>query len=280
MPTIDAIISDMDDTLLNTQHQLTDRTNQTLQRLLRQNVKVILASGRSAASMRPTVERIGTPYPYIAYNGAQIVDSQTHEVLVANEIPQALAREVLVWFEARGVHMQYYRGDDWYFVEANELSDEYGHSTGVPGTEAGMALSAHLAGDTPKLLGIYHAEQVPALIEEARQAFGDQLIITTSKPYFIEITSPKATKGNAVQTLAGMIGLTPETTACAGDSLNDLSMLTWSKLPLTVANGRDEVKRVAWQVGTQDNDHDGLALLLDELIPIDNAKPEVKDDAH
>ena len=280
MPTIDAIISDLDDTLLNAWHQLTERTERTLKRLLDQNVKVILASGRSAASIRPIVERIGTPCPYIAYNGAQIVDSQTHEVLAASELPLALARDVLRWFEARGVHMQYYQGDDWYVAATSELSEAYGRSSGIPGIAAGMPLSEHIAGDTPKLLGIHDAEGMPALIEASRQVFGDRLMITTSKPYFIEITSPQATKGNAVQRLAGMIGLSPETTICAGDSLNDVSMLEWSKLPVTVANGRDEVKRIAWQIGTEDNDHDGLALLLDELIPPKNATPEVVDDAH
>ncbi|MDR2888298.1 MAG: HAD family hydrolase, partial [Lachnospiraceae bacterium] len=53
------------------------------------------------------------------------------------------------------------------------------------------------------------------------------------------IFSPTATKGNAVRTLAAMLGLTPETTLCAGDSLNDLTMLSWSARPVAVANARE-----------------------------------------
>lgn len=265
MPTIHAVISDLDDTLLNADHQLTCRTAQTMQRLLRQGIKVILASGRSAASMRPTVRTIGTPYPYIAYNGAQIVDSGTGEVLAANEIPLELAREVLQWLEARQVYAQFYGGDDWYFAKRSDLSDSYAVSTGVKGTEVGT-LSEYITASTPKVLGMDTPERVQALIAESREAFGNRLSITTSKPYFIEITSPKATKGNAVQTLAGMIGLSPETTICAGDSLNDLSMLEWSKLPVTVSNAREEIKAMAWRVAG-DGHADGLAILLDEMIP-------------
>lgn len=263
---IKAFISDLDDTLLTEKHVLTDRTAATLQRLLRQNVKVVLASGRSAASMRATVRKVGTPWPYIAYNGAQIVDSKTDEVLHANEVPLALAKDIMRWFEARGIYVQYYAGDDWFYAHPNQIAEDYGYSSGVTGTEAGMALSDHIRADTPKVLAVEDPARVPILIEEARKAFGDKLSITTSKPYFIEVTSPLATKGNAVRTLAGMIGLAPETTLCAGDSLNDVSMLEWCTRPLTVANARPEIQAMAWRVAG-DGHKDGIAILLDELIP-------------
>lgn len=264
MPTIHAFVSDMDDTLLNKQHQMTQRTEQTLRRLLARGIKVSLASGRSAASMWPTVQQIETPFPYIAYNGAQIVDPKTRRVLYANEIPLALARQTLQWLEEAGVHAQYYHGDDWFFTRRNELTDEYGRSSGVEGTEAGQ-LSRHIQADAPKILAILEPEKVPGMIEAGKAIFGDQLIMTCSKPYFIEITSPLATKGNAIRKLAEMIDLRPETTICAGDSLNDLTMLSWSKLPVAVANARDEVKALAWKIaGT--SDEDGIAILLDELF--------------
>lgn len=82
----------------------------------------------------------------------------------------------------------------------------------------------------------------------------------------MEVTSLEATKGNAVKKLAAMLGLTPETTICAGDSLNDLSMLSWSQLPVSVSNARDAVKAVAWRVAGN-GQQDGIAELLDELIP-------------
>lgn len=266
MPVIHAIVSDLDDTLLTEDHRLTPRTERTLRRLIDRGVKVILASGRSAASVRQVVRQIGTPDPYIGYNGAQILDSQTHEVLHAEEIPLALAREVLKWFEARSVYMQYYQGDDWYCAHHNDISRSYGEGTGIEGTEAGGPLSAHIQADTPKLLGVDRPERAKALIQEAQAHFGKALSITTSKPHFVEITSPRATKGNAVAVLAQRIGLSPETTICAGDSLNDVSMLAWSRLPVSVENAREEVKAMAWRIAGN-GQQDGLAILLDELIP-------------
>lgn len=265
MPTIHALISDLDDTLLDTEHQLSERTRHTLQRLLRQGVKVILASGRSASAMRPTVAQVGTPFPFIAFNGAQIIDPATGEVLVGNEIPAGQARDVLRWFEARDVYVQAYVGDLFVYAQEGPLADEYGRATGTPGMCVGT-VSQYLCAPTPKLLGIDTPERIAALLDESRAHFGDALSITTSKPYFIEITSPSAIKGQAVRALAEKIGLSPETTLVAGDSLNDLSMLQWSRMPIAVSNARPEVQAVAWRVAG-DGHADGLAALLDELIP-------------
>lgn len=265
MPTIRAIVSDLDDTLLNEHHQMTARTEQTLRRLLSQGIKVILASGRSAASMRPIVRQIDTPYPYIAYNGAQIVNPATGGVLFADEIALELAREVLAWFEGKGIYVQYYAGDDWYCQTRCDISDEYGRSSGVTGIEAGMRLSEHIRRDVPKVLAVCEPDVARALIAQGNEAFAGRLNFTTSKPYFIEVTSPTANKGNAVRRLAEHLGLTPDDTICAGDSLNDLSMLEWTKLPVTVANGRDPIKAMAWKIAG-DGHRDGLAILLDELI--------------
>ena len=266
MPIIHAIISDLDDTLLTEDHRMTERTVQALQRVMRQGVKVVLASGRSAASIRPFVRKVQTPSPYIAYNGAQILDAATDQILTGNEISVEMARQVLRWFEAQDVYVQYYEGDDWFYETPCAFSEDYGKATGIVGKQAAGTLSQCVERPTAKLLAVATPEHVQALIPAARTEFGNALSITTSKPYFIEVTSPEATKGNAVKKLAAMLGLSPETTICAGDSLNDMSMLEWSCLPVSVKNAREEVQRIAWRVAG-DGHRDGIAALLDELIP-------------
>jgi Cof subfamily protein (haloacid dehalogenase superfamily) len=262
MPTMAAFVSDLDDTLLNAEHQMTERTVQALKGLLAKGIKVVLASGRSAASVRPLVKRVGTPHPYIAFNGAQIVDAVTDQVLHAAEIPEALAREVLSFFEARGVYAQFYQGDDWYWSQDAEKAAAYAHSTGVIGTRAPAPLSAFLSGDTPKVLAVSDPARVQALIAEGQQVFGDQLCFTGSKPIYVEVTLPTANKGAALQRLAGMIGLDPETTFCAGDALNDMTMLAWSQYPVAVENAREAVKAMAWRV-VGDGRREGIAAWLE-----------------
>ncbi|MCL1795446.1 MAG: HAD family hydrolase [Clostridia bacterium] len=272
MREFDTFISDLDDTLLNEEHRLSDWTIKTLRRIQRQGVRVILASGRMAASMRPIVQQAGTSCPYIACNGAEIVDGMTHRVLYAESIPLTLAKDTLNWLEAEAVYAQIYYGDDWYYDKPGELAESYSRSSGVRGTRV-PRLTGFAHGPTPKILGIAEPDRIQQLVKAGQERFGSSLSLTTSKPFFLEITSPLATKGNAVRYLAELIGLTPERTLVAGDSLNDLSMLEWTKYPITVENAREEARRIAWRIGIHAH-LDGIAKLLDDLIPVTGVSTE------
>lgn len=265
LPPFNAFVSDLDDTLLMENGQMSDVTEKTLRRLMQQDVRVILASGRMAASIRILMEKVGSTSPYIAYNGAQVVDGKTHEVLHAEEIDAALSRQVLEFLAENNVYAQTYYGDHWYYDQQIDFPAKYEQSTGIAGTYT-KSLIDLATKPTPKVLGVAEPERVPGLIEAGRARFGDVLSITTSKPYFLEITSPRATKGNALEALSRILGLTRENTLVAGDSLNDISMLEWAKHAITVENARDSVKALAFRVGDRASNH-GIAKLLDELIP-------------
>ena len=66
---IKAIISDMDDTLLNDEGKLSDYTVATLRECIRRGIHVIPASGRTQTSVAPYAAQIGVDCPYIACNG-------------------------------------------------------------------------------------------------------------------------------------------------------------------------------------------------------------------
>ena len=50
-----------------------------------------------------------------------------------------------------------------------------------------------------------------------------------------------------------------------GDGMNDLEMLAWAGVGVAMANASDEAKAAADRV-TADNDHDGVALVVEELL--------------
>lgn len=87
---IRAIISDMDDTLLNDEGKLSDYTVATLRECIRRGIHVIPASGRTQTSIAPYAAQIGVDCPYIACNGAQLI-SPDHQVLEEETIPPETA---------------------------------------------------------------------------------------------------------------------------------------------------------------------------------------------
>ena len=123
----------------------------------------------------------------------------------------------------------------------------------------------------PKLLGIGDPETIARLREEGQKAFAGRLNVMTSSPNFLEITAPEANKGCAIEKLCAVRGWSKETVLCAGDGLNDLSMMEWAKYAITVENAKPEVKAVSWRIGKA-CEQDGIAELLDEIIPAEAAE--------
>lgn len=272
MPRFQAFITDMDGTILPAGKPLSERTKATLRRVSRQGVSVVLCSGRSALSLSRYAREIGmTQGEMICFNGARAVELGTGKVLARNEIDPALGREMLAWLAARDCYAHYFVGDQWFCREECEISREYARLTGIEPRYTHRPLEACMTEPAPKLLGIGEPGEIARLREEAEKAFAGRLNVMTSSPHLLEITSVEASKGAAVDQLCRARGWTKEDVICAGDGLNDLSMMQWAKYGVTVANANPAIKALAWREGSA-CDEDGIAALLDELIPPEENK--------
>lgn len=74
---IRCIAIDLDDTLLQDDLSIS-ATNQTaIQQALDRGIKIVLASGRMAASMLPYARQLRLNLPLIAYNGAMVQEARS-----------------------------------------------------------------------------------------------------------------------------------------------------------------------------------------------------------
>lgn len=258
---IQTIVSDLDDTLLNPEGELSPATVEALRQAMEMGVNVVLASGRSSASMRRFVEAIRSPMPYIAYNGGTITNAATHEPVSQLLFSPEEAREFAAFAHEKGVYAQTFHEGSFYFSKGDTgLDTAYTKATGLPGVLV-ENLHEKWAQPTPKVLLIAEVERVAALLEEGRERFAGRANFTISKPYFLEITPPGATKGEALQRLAQFTDIRPETTMAFGDSVNDLSMICWAGHGVAMGNARPEVKAAARHT-CLGNDEDGVARMI------------------
>ncbi len=261
-----AFVSDLDDTLLTRDHRLGEKTLRVLSGLMERGVRVILASGRAAASIRIYSAQIGTTDPIIAFNGAQVIDQRDGSKLYAREIPRDTALEMLAWLKKNGLgYAQVYQGDDWFYEKRCADSEYYERSSGVRGTQV-ASLADAVGTSVPKILAVADPKIIAEIRPQAQEAFRGVLNATTSCANYLEITAPGADKGSAMEALAQALSLTPDDTICAGDSLNDLPMLRWTHHALTVSNAREEVRREARYLAGSAYE-DGVAEYLEKLIP-------------
>ncbi len=261
---IDTIVTDMDGTLLNPQRQISDYTMQVLRECKARGIRLIPASGRTRASMRPYLQKLDTGMPYIGGNGSEIVAAD-HSMLEQLTVEPALAKELCsVLFEA-GFHVQVYGDDAFYYARECEASESYKRSSGMHGEAVGD-LAAFLTFETPKILSIGAPELVERFYPLMSRTYEGKVTFTVSEPRFLEAEPLGATKGEALKRLAAMRGdIVPERTVTFGDSLNDLTLLAFTPNSVAMGNARQEVKdAVAWVCGT--NAEDGLAHFIEEYV--------------
>jgi len=260
---IDTIVTDLDDTLLDGEGQLSPYTLRVMHACIRKGIRLIPASGRTHASMHPFVTQLNTGMPYIGGNGSEIM-SADHQVLEQLMLDVALGREICSFLEENGFYVQVYRDQEFYYANECDMSRRYKRSSGMKGVAVGN-LGAFLDFPTPKVLSVNEADEVRRLFPIANERFKGRATFTVSKPYFLEAEPIGATKGEALRRLARRINIVPERTAAFGDSLNDLSMLGFTPNSVAVGNARPEVQAAAAYV-CRPNTEDGLAHFVAEHI--------------
>lgn len=257
------IVTDLDDTMLRDDQTISDRSKQTVKRAVEKGIEVAIATGRMYASAVPYARALGLTGLMLCCQGAEIVDIETGKPLRVTAVPHAVAVEALRFAEERGLYIQYYSIDEYFFEQTCEQSEYYHRSAGVKGVAVGSKLSDALAFEPIKLLIIADPADIRRAYAEAVEQFGDRLAIAISKSNYLEFTHPRANKGGAVEELAAILSIPAEQVMAVGDALNDLPMLQYAGFGVAVANGDEYVKSQANAV-TGTNDEDGVAEAIEK----------------
>ncbi len=107
-----AVVSDLDGTLLNTQHQISAHTRHTLHRLHQQGIQVVVATGRHQVDVQGIRDALGLELFLITANGAVIHDPQDR--LIYNQVlSPEVAQELVEIARPPEVVLNVYRGDAW-----------------------------------------------------------------------------------------------------------------------------------------------------------------------
>ena len=258
-----AIAFDMDDTLLSDERQITPYTLNVLRRAADKGIRIIPASGRARGSMIGFVEQIGCADAFVACNGAEVY-SPRGELWKTKAFTVEQAKRCAAFAQDAGCYVQCYYDDHFFYAGGKEWADAYASATLLTGQNVGD-LVAYIDRPTAKVLVMAEPEKVAKLLPLARKEFEGVAAVSCSKPYFLEMNPVQATKGNALKYLAERWGLHRENFMAFGDSLNDLSMLTWAGEGVAMGNAREDVKSQVRHV-CGSNQEDGVARYIESLL--------------
>lgn len=264
---IKLVAIDLDDTLLDPQLQISQHCLEAVRQVQKKGVLVTLATGRMYSSALPYARLLQVDVPLITYQGALVKNSLSHEILYNKPVPFVEAVEVMNFFHRAGVHYHCYFDDQLCMERLTRDGQEYSQLAGVKPVLIDNLIETARTRETLKILSVVHDKQkISQLQDQLREKYPeDHLNITRSKPYYLEVMHPQATKGDALQVVAAHYGITRDQVMAFGDSYNDLAMIEWAGLGVAMGNARDEVKQVASYV-THSNEEEGVAEALYKFV--------------
>jgi len=215
-----ALLTDIDGTLTSPSRRIHTGAIETIRSLVDQGVIVVLASGNTSCFMESLCKMIGTQGSFIAENGGVYRTGYTGPLRITGD--QAACRRALETVQA---HFRT-RGKD-----LDLFSPSY------------------------RFADLAFARTVP--VDEVREILRDFPVQVIDTGFAIHLQSPGISKGTALVTLAGEMGLVPADFLAIGDSVNDIQMLRTAGIGIAVANA-DRDTRAAAEYVTEKEYGDGF----------------------
>lgn len=75
-----AVVSDLDGTLLNAEHKVSEFTRETVELLLKKGIKFYIATGRNYLGAKEAMDELGVKVPLITSHGSVIFDENGNEI--------------------------------------------------------------------------------------------------------------------------------------------------------------------------------------------------------
>lgn len=281
------LVADVDGTLTNSRHEVSDATRRAIARIRDAGVRVMLATGRRYRDTLPVHERLGIDdAPLVTASGALVKRPRDHvtlwrAVFASGVLEGVLARIVAAGHEPVVYTDSFAAGHDFH---CRSLADA---AAGGGGLAEYLDRNRHLASVLPDLhvappagvfAGFAMGPRDAMLGLEADLAAAFPGVLSTHvikspryREWLCEIAPAGVTKWSGVSAVAAGWGIGAAEICAVGDDVNDLPMIRGAGLGVAMGNAADEVRRAAdVVVGT----HDGTGLVdVADLILAGLAQP-------
>ena len=260
MSRIKLIMSDIDGTILDKNHQLDSYLIELMPLLKQCNIPFVLASARSPLGIAPISKELGiTDCPIACYNGALI--SLGDKILSQHSIDKSelLLLHDFLKKEFPTVSINVYSGKDWL---VNTIDEWVEIEATITGESPKVTSLADFIRDEKtlvhKLLLIDNTDTIQKLQKTLSSIDFPQTDFYLSKDNYLEVTHNQVSKKQALLELANYYQLPLTSIMTLGDNYNDIPMIETAGLGIAMGNAPRDVKTCSKAV-TDSNEQNGVS---------------------
>lgn len=270
------VLSDMDGTLLNSDHKVSDASIRAIQLLQNRKILFLPATGRTRKSM---VDAAGPTFVSLFGHSPLQIPGVYSQGLVVYGMQGEKIHERFIEKEAillteqfcadRQLSVIAYAGDRIFCRTQTYHTKKVCDYGDTPPEEFPSGLYSLVESGIPvnKLIVLEEQEKLVSIRPELESLVQGKATLTTAVPGMLEVLPFGASKGEGVRILLEHLSISPQNCVAFGDGENDIEMLQLVKLGIAMENGKAALKAIASAL-TASNDEDGVAagihLLLQE----------------
>ena len=284
---IKLIASDMDGTLLNSDHKIPNENVELIKFAQKNGIQFVVATGRAYYEALPALNDENIKCDVISFNGGIIYDKNgniinitpmklkdlyyTIEILKSLEISYQLYTKNTIYTNSIETDITAYI--DLIRANGEEPNEQHlrreaknrlalGHITEVDNIE--LYLNQE---DNPAIKVIGISNDLEKLKHATELLSGNENIsVTSSGANNVEIMDKKATKGEALKIVADIHDINLKNAIAIGDNLNDQAMLDIVEYSIAMKNGNKELQNNAKFITEKTNSEGGVADSVMKLL--------------
>jgi Cof subfamily protein (haloacid dehalogenase superfamily) len=265
MQPVRLVIADVDGTLVTQEKVLTARAIEVVSQLRAANIKFAITSGRPPRGMAMLIEPLKLAEPIAAFNGGVLVQPDLVTVVGQNFLPPGVVSQVMKLILDHKLDAWVYTDKDWFVrdVNAPHVAREQWTVKFPPTVSASIERRTDRV---VKVVGVSDdLEAVKRCEGDVQAACGANASAARSQPYYLDVTHPKANKGEVVLTMSELLKIPVEAIATIGDMPNDVLMFKKSGMSIAMGNASEEVQKSASYV-TSTNENEGFANAMEKFV--------------
>lgn len=267
------IAIDVDGTLLDSKHQLSDENKKWIQFVVSQGTTLALASGRPLHGLFDVYEQLeineGNHY-LVGFNGAQIADAKTHALIYEQTHPMDVSKKILRFLEQFDISVILSKGDKLIVQDPNAFMLDVESTTNKMDVVVVNNLADFIDYRPNKILISGEPGKLKALRNQIEEPFREIVDFVPSSTHFLEIIVKDCNKGTSIAQLQEILSIEQCEIMTIGDNYNDLTMIEYAGVGVAMGNAELDIQVKANFV-TLNNDENGVAHALERYC-----KPEIR----
>lgn len=253
---------DIDGTLTNSKKKVSKNTINTLNKLIENNIYIVLCTGRINNYVTKYLKEINKSKYTISNNGALIYDNDLNKPIIKHTLDEKYLD--YLWEYAIKTKSSFI---------INTINKKYGNKF-VKNNDV-IIINSLSEIKFDKLQIVINNGDINIMkdleikinntnLKVINKSF-DYLNDVKNGYYFFDIVNGYVSKGTAINSLLKILNIKKENSICFGDSINDISMFNSVGISVAMGNSIDELKNIADYV-TVTNDNDGISKFFDKYI--------------